>query len=521
MQLTQRVLMLLVMMIANVDAATVSGFIAPVYCNASAPLNLNGAGGIDILFVNGIDNTPEDAIQTAGSIMTKIIRPIKDQYPQGIRVGNIYNPAGSDSFAASADSLELRAQANAEAEAQRRTDAQIKQLTDKYPALLSTNQKSIFMGIKRAILQKNIREVNIEWFLQKFRWGGAKQDGSVENAAGDGRKSEFIGPVIMKIVAALEERLLTGRRVVIVAHSQGNHFIEAAYAILQKRMTPEQLAGLQVVGVAVVASTTPHNRWVTIAQDRAVYVAYPALTVGVGSPLGDSNSPKGNFDAVANKNGGWGTSEPSDWNVTTWDTNRHNMINIYLNDQIFRKGDHSMTLLAEVARLVKDGVDNTIAPAQVVTAGSLTATLTWINQTDLDLHIIEVFNDGSSDTHVSYRNKQGRSGKLDRDDTSGPGPEHYYANVNDSSGNLCAALHGKTFRFSVNPYRILNIEEPTVLNLRIGNTIYSKSLLLTNADRTIDRLPTKEASFADVSVAGRAIFDVTFDYANGYRVVDY
>lgn len=61
--------MLLVMMIANLDAATVFGFIAPVYCNASDPLNLNGAGGVD--------NTPEDAIQTAGSIMAKIIRPIK------------------------------------------------------------------------------------------------------------------------------------------------------------------------------------------------------------------------------------------------------------------------------------------------------------------------------------------------------------------------------------------------------------------------------------------------------------
>lgn len=392
MRLIQRVLMLLVMMIANVDAATVSGFIAPVYCNASDPLNLNGAGGIDIIFVNGIDNTPEDAIQTEGSIMAKIVRPIK-------------------------------------------------------------------------------------------------------------------------------ERLLTGRWVVIVAHSQGNHFIEAAYAILQNRMTPEQLAGLQVVGVAVVASTTPHNRWVTIAQDKAVYFAYTELTVG--SPLGNNNNPKGNFNAVANKNGEWGTSEPSDWNLLTWDVNGHNMVNIYLNDQIFRKSDHAMTLLAEVARLVKDGVDNTTAPAQIVTAGSLTATLTWINQTDLDLHIIEVFNDGSSDTHVSYRNQQGRSGKLDRDDTSGPGPEYYYANVNDSSGNLCAALHGKTFRFSVNPFKTLNMEEPTVLNLRIGNTIYSKSLLLTNADRTIDRLPTSEASFADATVAGRAIFDVTFDYANGYRVVDY
>ena len=59
---------------------------------------------------------------------------------------------------------------------------------------------------------------------------------------------------------------------VIVPHSQGNFYTEAAYAILMYENKQELLKRIRVVGVASVAGSTPNNTYLSGKQDNAVFV---------------------------------------------------------------------------------------------------------------------------------------------------------------------------------------------------------------------------------------------------------
>jgi hypothetical protein len=247
-------------------AAENEGTISGLYCTAFGSSADNpgfAAGGIDVLYLNGITNSIEEALESQKALRLKIISRLSSVYPV-VRVGGIYNPTGGWSY----DSMELRDQAQIENRAREETTKKSKILRKKYPDW----SEDIFQKFEESYYLDRLAELTIAYFLDsKF----FDQDGSIENAAGgDGSDSEFIGSVILKVVAAIEERLLSGRRVVVVAHSQGNHFIQAAHALLRNRLSYEQLEGLQVVGVAVVSATTPNDKWVTIAQDDTVYGWY-------------------------------------------------------------------------------------------------------------------------------------------------------------------------------------------------------------------------------------------------------
>ncbi|MEW6321896.1 MAG: hypothetical protein AB1635_12530 [Acidobacteriota bacterium] len=56
-------------------------------------------------------------------------------------------------------------------------------------------------------------------------------------------------------------------------------------------------------------------------------------------------------------------------------------------------------------------------------SGDMQVTLTWNSTVDMDLHVIEP--DG---THVHYANRNGRTARLDFDDTNGYGPENVFVN---------------------------------------------------------------------------------------------
>jgi hypothetical protein len=60
-----------------------------------------------------------------------------------------------------------------------------------------------------------------------------------------------------------------------------------------------------------------------------------------------------------------------------------------------------------------------VVPDGTACAGDISATLAWNTPTDLDLHVIE-----PNGTHVYYSRKTGTTARLDRDNTSGYGPEN-------------------------------------------------------------------------------------------------
>jgi len=123
--------------------------------------------------------------------------------------------------------------------------------------------------------------------------------------------------------------------------------------------------------------------------------------------------------------------------ATTSDWRGHNFIVEYM-----AEGSRSATKVVPDIVATMNGLEQ---PPQTVQDGIITATLTWGSQPDVDLHAFE-----PNGTHVFYSNRQGVSGYLDLDDTSGEGPEHYYVS--------CAALETGTYHFGVNYYYGTGIE---------------------------------------------------------------
>jgi hypothetical protein len=68
----------------------------------------------------------------------------------------------------------------------------------------------------------------------------------------------------------LKEQVEQGKSITVVAHSQGNFYIEAAIAIMQYRGENEIAARIRVVGVAPVSSTTPNGIYFSLEGDRAI-----------------------------------------------------------------------------------------------------------------------------------------------------------------------------------------------------------------------------------------------------------
>lgn len=88
----------------------------------------------------------------------------------------------------------------------------------------------------------------------------------------------------------IENLLQNGQSVVVVPHSQGNHMIEAAYAmfVFHASLDPSKswkLDKIRVVGAASVAHTTPSGKYVTIAEDGAL-ASFEAAILFAGLPQG-------------------------------------------------------------------------------------------------------------------------------------------------------------------------------------------------------------------------------------------
>jgi hypothetical protein len=88
--------------------------------------------------------------------------------------------------------------------------------------------------------------------------------------------SSSLGDVEQRVVgvadqlrAEIEKIIEAGSRVVIVAHSQGNLYAEAAYAMIAKG-NPAHLAKIRVINVADASSSTPSNRLITHTSDRVI-----------------------------------------------------------------------------------------------------------------------------------------------------------------------------------------------------------------------------------------------------------
>lgn len=225
-------------------------------------------------------------------------------------------------------------------------------------------------------------------------------------------------------------------KILAVAHSQGNLFVNEVYSAVSPTLQTHSLA---VVHVATVSSTlngeyTTSDTDLVVAAVRALLGDTPAANVTV--PIGD---------LLGN------------------DLSGHGFLEIYMNGSLNPYSKIKGDMDAALASLEDPNTQGS--------SGLFTVTLTWDGTGDVDLHLFEP--DGS---HVYYANRQGTTGYLDTDNVTAYGPEHYYASCDP------AAIQEGTYQVGINNYaratgRIASVQLVT------PTRIYSPSTLDVGPER--------------------------------------
>ena len=189
-------------------------------------------------------------------------------------------------------------------------------------------------------------------------------------------------------VTMYKTKIAEGKKVLLVAHSQGNFFGNQAYSLLNSR--EKQSFGMVAVANAdnnVLGAESPYT---TLETDRVI-LALIAFQVALPSrPM----IPNTENLAVSD------------------DALGHSFVGSYMT-----AGSNSdKQVVSDIIAVL----DNLAEPIQIVNSGVISVSLTWGSEPDVDLHVYE-----PNGMQVFWYNLQGYSGSLDRDDRSGYGPEHY------------------------------------------------------------------------------------------------
>jgi hypothetical protein len=198
--------------------------------------------------------------------------------------------------------------------------------------------------------------------------------------------------------ARLENLILEGRKLLLVAHSQGNLFVNAAYDYATTKVDASS------VKVVHIAPASPTLRGTHILADLDLVINGLRL---VGTVPDITDAIPGALLRAAGANG-------------KKDPLGHGLLEIYINQ--------ALGISAHVRNAINSALTELVAPPVVAATGLFSATLTWDGDGDVDLHTYE-----PSGSHVYYSNMTGVSGYLDVDNTQSYGPEHYYASCSSSA----------------------------------------------------------------------------------------
>lgn len=212
----------------------------------------NASTNTIVIFINGIDNSLEDACKSS------------DKLSFTIGIGNydkdyFYNH--ENDFVG--DTRELRAQAYISA-------SLLKNLSVSDPTTLINNSTTK---------------------MQYYQALGKVYNAMLNNYLASNYDSVFFGDskagVFSRIATTtleIESKLIglsnIYKNIIVVAHSQGNFYIESAYAKLLYNGRSDVVDKIRVVGVASVAATTPNNTYITNSGDNAVYKAQWLNSIG-------------------------------------------------------------------------------------------------------------------------------------------------------------------------------------------------------------------------------------------------
>lgn len=252
---------------------------------------------------------------------------------------------------------------------------------------------------------------------------------------------DMVAPVssnfdLRRQVESYKSDILEGRKVIVVSHSQGNIFANLAF---QRLNTDQQ----QYFSTVPVASPESFSRKSLVGHVRfsddivIIGVAVAKTIAGLSLPLNVNDEDNVDVDFTS-----------------------HQFRDAYLFDTSSREFILNGILSSE---------SQIISPPVLAEQGTVTVTLNWGSNRDVDLHIFE-----PTGTQVFYSRRSGDFGFLDVDDTDGFGPEHYYLSCETLRDNPAAV--GK-YRFAANYF---SGETPEIARVTVKTpnsvTTYFKSL---------------------------------------------
>lgn len=285
-------------------------------------------------------------------------------------------------------------------------------------------------------------EVSPEWFQIATR----------EIAATYDLAEALIDADLANHVQRYQGLLMEGSRVLVVAHSQGNLYANAAYTNLANS-GKVAMDAFGIVSVATPASyVAGSGPYFTLSDD--LVIASVRLAMPNTLPSNVTN-----------------TLPDSDWK-------HHSFIDSYLN------GDQTGPLIVNSALASASALS---WPEPKVGSGPISVTLTWGSQPDVDLHVYE-----PGGSHVYYNFMDGASGYLDLDDVKGWGPEHYYVTA-------CDSLITGTYLVAVNYFKG-SAPETAHVQIEAGKIVRDYSIYLPSALGMYGNYDTK--SVASIRVIG-------------------
>jgi hypothetical protein len=262
------------------------------------------------------------------------------------------------------------------------------------------------------------------------------------------------------LIQKYESDMLEGKRVLLIAHSQGNMFAGDA----MEALSDEFGESIGMIGVASPAARLYGNQstYYTAHDDRVINLLrtlFPVLRSNVDNDPGIFNDPR--------------------------DFSNHQLIRSYLLEGLASRSLIDADVSAKISQLV--------FPYAYLGSGAITVTLTWGAEPDVDLHIIE-----PNGNQVYYGNMSGLCGYLDLDDITSYGPEHYYVS--------CGGIREGTFKIGVNYFRGYS---PEVAQIQVSTS--------DGITRTFRQdLPVSHGSSGNSSPIIVAFIDVSIDAGGNY-----
>jgi hypothetical protein len=297
---------------------------------------------------------------------------------------------------------------------------------------------------------------------------------------------------LQRHVLTYREHLRSGRKVLVIAHSEGNMYANAAYRQLFE--TELKTPGERSFGIVGIASPAPslagwhplecedpeHKKlgcYTTLQED---------LVIG-GVILLQPDTARANIF----------TKTPAPKDIF-----RHRLDQTYLKNDAARE-----QILRHVAAFV-----SAFEPLEaMVNQSQISAYLEWDTNADLDLHVWE--RDNKAHVYATFPESD-FGGHLDADDLDGYGPEHYYAE--------CSTLkEGVAFRFAVGYFAGLG-PVPARLRLKIGTAArtYATVLAAPTQEESITKHQTVVTLTAKKQPKSSSGADTEHAYDSKYQLID-